>query len=241
MSSGQESTAQATADLNQLEADFMLMKGLGRDELMMPRHNKERFMGFLSWCFMEVHRGASMTSLWRHMPVIFGAWKITNFSQDCEVAAHFRRLQQDSGKVKVQRASTSDEQVRLLITEILPEKCARGFFLARDSIGYAIEAMSGNRLTELYDAGQGHGVGLTDVVLVEGFRSTAHPGLTSFIDYYLRFSKTHHPRYSGMVGTTRSGIDVAGMLRRYWEAVGCPFVTKTVNGLTCTSGATGGS
>ena len=74
LSSGQESTAQATADLNQLETDFMLMKGLGNDELMMPRHNKERFMGFSSWSFMEAHRGASMVSLWRHMPVIFGAW-----------------------------------------------------------------------------------------------------------------------------------------------------------------------
>ena len=236
LSSGQESTAQATADLNQLEADFMFMKGLGEDELMMPRHNKERFMGFLSWCFMEAHRGASMTSLWRHMPVIFGAWKITDFSQDREVGRHFRRLQQDSGKVKVQRASTTDEQVRLLITEILPETSTPGFYLARDSIGYTVEAMTGNRLTELYDAGQGHGVALTDVTLVEGFVSSAHPGLTSFIDYYLGSSKTHHPRYSGMVGTTRSGMDVAGMLRRYWEALGCPLVSKTVNGLTYTRG-----
>ena len=236
LSSGQESTAQATADLNQLEADFMFMKGLGRDELMMPRHNKERFMGFLSWCFMEAHRGASMTSLWRHMPVIFGAWKITDFSQDREVARHFRRLQQDSGKVKVQRASTSDEQVRLLITEILPEKCARGFFLARDSIGLHDRGHVGQPPDRAVRRRSGARGGLDGCGLGGGFTLDAHPGLTSFIDYYLGSSKTHHPRYSGMVGTTRSGIDVAGMLRRYWEALGCPLVTKTVNGLTYTRG-----
>ena len=73
LTSGQETTAKATADLNQLESDFMFMKGLGVDEMMMPRHNRERFMGFLTWCFLEAHRGQSMTSLWRHMPVIFGA------------------------------------------------------------------------------------------------------------------------------------------------------------------------
>ena len=63
LTSGQETTAQATADLNQLESDFMFMKGLGVDEMMMPRHNRERFMGFLTWCFLEAHRGASMISL----------------------------------------------------------------------------------------------------------------------------------------------------------------------------------
>ena len=63
----------------------MFMKGLGVNEMMMPRHNRERFMGFLTWCFLEAHRGASMTSLWRHMPVLFGAWKLVDFTQDRDV------------------------------------------------------------------------------------------------------------------------------------------------------------
>ena len=56
LTSGQETTAQAPADLNQLESDFMFMKGLGEAKTMMPRHNRERFMGFLTWCFLEAHR-----------------------------------------------------------------------------------------------------------------------------------------------------------------------------------------
>ena len=102
--------------------------------------------------------------------------------------------------------------------------------MARDSIGYAIEGLNGNRLTELYDGGQGHGVALTDVTLVEGVSSPDHPDLSSFLDYYLASSKTHHPRYAGMVGLTRSGIDVAGMLRRYWEALGCQVDESAVVG-----------
>ena len=236
LTSGQETTAQATADLNQLESDFMFMKGLGVEEMMMPRHNRERFMGFLTWCFLEAHRGQSMTSLWRHMPVIFGAWKLVDFTQDKEVQRHFKRLSQDSGVEKTGRASCTDEQFRALLSGVLPREVTPGFYLARDSIGYAIEGLNGNRLTELYDGGQGHGVSLTDVTLVEGVSSPAHPGLSSFLDYYLASSKTHHPRYAGMVGRTRSGIDVAGMLRRYWDALGCPLVTKQVGSLTYTRG-----
>ena len=149
---------------------------------------------------------------------------------------HFKRLSQDSGVEKTGRASCTDEQFRALLSCVLPREVSSGFYLARDSIGYAIEGLNGNRLTELYDGGQGHGVALTDVTLVEGVSSPAHPGLSSFIDYYLASSKTHHPRYAGMVGRTRSGIDVAGMLRRYWDALGCPVVTKQVGSLTYSRG-----
>ena len=62
-------------------------------------------MGFLTWCFLEAHRGASMTSLWRHMPVIFGAWKLVDFTQDRDAQRHFKRLLQDVDVEKTGRAS----------------------------------------------------------------------------------------------------------------------------------------
>jgi hypothetical protein len=47
LSLGAESTAASVAQYNQLEADFVLEKGLAGDELLLPRHRLETFIAFL--------------------------------------------------------------------------------------------------------------------------------------------------------------------------------------------------
>ena len=61
---------------NQLEADFVLEKGLAGDELLLPRHRLETFIAFLLWCSIDAGRARSMGGLWRTMGAIFGAWSL---------------------------------------------------------------------------------------------------------------------------------------------------------------------
>ena len=60
---GSEASASATADFNKLEQDFVIEKGLEGDEFLLPRHIKETFLAFLTWCYREAGRARSMKAL----------------------------------------------------------------------------------------------------------------------------------------------------------------------------------
>ena len=214
LSSGQETTAAQTAMFNRLETQFMMAYGLEGD-FMLPRHNLERFIGFITWCFRTAKVGASMDALWRHMPTVFKAWGLTDLTKIDEAARHFKSFSQDSGVDKQPRAAATDRMVRIMCEDIIPaETEGNPFLAARDGVTYPLEAANGGRIGELTGSGQGHGVTTDSVKLVVG------PAGECFIDFHIESSKTHHARYSGIVGVTRSGIDYAARLRRYWYEMG---------------------
>ena len=216
LSSGQETTAAQTAMFNRLETQFMLAYGLEGD-FMLPRHNLERFLGFITWCFRSAKVGASMDALWRHMPTIFKAWGLTDLTKIDEAARHVKTFSQDSGVDKQPRAAATDRMITIMCEDVIPaETEGNAFLAARDGVTYPMEAVNGGRIGEFTGSGQGHGVTTDSVQLVLG------PGGECFIDFHIESSKTHHSRYSGIVGKTRSGIDYAARLRRYWYELGAP-------------------
>ena len=57
-----------------------------------------------------------------------------------------------------------------------------------------------------------------------------------YVDILIETSKTGHARYTGAVGVSRSGVDLARYLQSYWNASGIDTLTTTAGGLTIRRG-----
>ena len=114
LSLGQENTAKATADYNQLEQDYVSEMGLAGDDMLLPRHVRETFLGFLTWCFREAGRARSMKAMWRHLPGIFKTWSLTPFMEEYAVRKHYRELA-DQWSEEPEQAVPCTERMALLL------------------------------------------------------------------------------------------------------------------------------
>ena len=92
--------------------------------------------------------------------------------------------------------------------------------------------MGGASQRETTDSGQGHGVTAVSVALVTGHQDAG----CQYIDILIETSNTGHARYTGAVGVSRSGVDLASYLQSYWNASGIDTITTTAGGLTIRRG-----
>ena len=171
-----------------------------------------------------------MTTLWRHLPTVFQTWSIPDLTKDGEAKALFKKLSQNTGLEKTPRASCTDQMFTSLVTDVIPDEQEHDAYLcARDQIQYSIEGLNGGRLGELTDSGQGHGVAMNNVSLIEDRNGD------SILDVWVADAKTHHSRYAGTVGVTRSGVNVAGFLKTYWQISEVALVTTKIGGFKVTT------
>ena len=81
----------------------------------------------------------------------------------------------------------------------------------RERLCFAPEGMGGERLTETTDSGQGHGVTAISVARITDYQDAGR----QYVDILIETSKTGHARYTGAIGTSRSGVNLAGYLLAY--------------------------
>ena len=89
LSTGAETTAKVVADFNRLEQQFAMEKGLLDMEEALPRHNKESFINFLTWVFLDAGRSRSMNGMWRSIGLVFTAQQLPNLTRDSAVKSHY--------------------------------------------------------------------------------------------------------------------------------------------------------
>ena len=110
-----------------------------------------------------------------------------------------------------QRTAATRAMLVSLLHDVIPNEEASPLICARERLCMALESLGGGRLSEVVDAGQGHGVTCNSVSLV-----TDHLTGDEYVDILIETSKTGHPRYTGAVGKTASGVHLARYLREYW-------------------------
>ena len=213
LSLGAESTAASVAQYNQLEADFVLEKGLAGDEFLLPRHRLETFIAFLLWCSLDAGRARSMGGLWRTMGAIFTAWSLPDLTRNPRAKRVHRKITSMVDLPHVQRTAATRRMLVSLLHDIIPAEEASELICTRERLCLGLEALGGGRLSEVVDAGQGHGVTCNAVSLVRDMMTG-----DEYIDILIETSKTGHARYTGAVGMTASGVHLARYLREYWKA-----------------------
>ena len=230
---GSEATAAATADYNKLEQDFVLEKGLEGDELLLPRHNKETFLAFLTWCYRDAGRARSMKSLWRHMGGIFQTWDLKNLTDDWDAKRHQKKLDAQWSLDPDPTSSSTERMTEILVMDVIPaDREASELLMRRDQLQCICEGYGGARIGEATDGGQGHGILCENLAWVEDVDTGE-----GFMDMMVVTSKTGHARYSGVTRypTKSKRIDVKEILFRYWWAMGADeLVTTRVGRLSVT-------
>ena len=230
---GSEATAAATADYNKLEQDFVVEKGLEGDEMLLPRHQKETFLAFLTWCYRDAGRARSMKSLWRHLGGVFQTWELKNLTEDWDAKRHQKKLESQWSLDPDPTVSATERMAEILVLDVIPaDREASELLMRRDQLQCILEAYGGLRVGEAADGGQGHGFLCENMSWVED-EATGE----GFLDLVVMTSKTGHVRYTGVTRyPTKSGkIDVKEILLRYWWAMGAAeLVTSRVGKLTVT-------
>ena len=227
---GSESTAGATADYNKLEQDFVLEKGLEGDEWLLPRHQIETFLAFITWCFREAGRARSMKAMWRHMPGVFKTWGLPDLTANFLAKKQFKELEGQWSVDSDPTVSATERMAEILIADVIPaardpvEQLAR-----RDQICASMEAYGGARIGEVADAGQGHGAMCENISWVEDLKTGE-----GFMDVYVPTSKTGHARYTGICQKPAPRVDMKLILFSTWRAMGLPLQTKEIGGMRVT-------
>ena len=214
---GAETTAAGYADIDQLEKRWVAESGV--DGIGYPRHNLERFKAFWSWIFRDAERARSADALWRQYNSLFMKLELTDFTKDKGAELHYKSLLKKSGVSHEAKASCTPMMLHALVQGdghggIAQQMRPNALVGARDALLYAIAGLGGPRIGEQADCGQGHGVTCSDVVLYET------PDGREVVELQIRTSKTGFARYVPIAGTTRSGVQLAGLLRDYWKAAG---------------------
>ena len=232
LSLGAESTAASVAQYNQLEADFVLEKGLAGDELLLPRHRLETFIAFLLWCSLDAGRARSMGGLWRTMGAIFGAWSLPDLTRNPRAKRVHRKITSMIDLPHVQRTAATRRMLVSMLHDVIPAEEASQLISTRERLCLGLEALGGGRLSEVVDSGQGHGVTCNSVSLVRDMLTGAE-----YVDILIETSKTGHARYTGAVGMTASGVHLARYLREYWTAFSVETESFEAGGLQVRRGA----
>ena len=134
LSLGAESTAASVAQYNQLEADFVLAKGLAGDELLLPRHRLETFIAFLLWCSLDAGRSRSMGGLWRTMGAIFTAWSLPDLTRNPRAKRVHRKITSMVDLPHVQRTAATRRMLVSLLHDIIPAEEASPLICTRETI-----------------------------------------------------------------------------------------------------------
>ena len=231
---GAESTAGATADYNQLEADFVAEMGLSGDELLLPRHVLPTFLAFLLWVMKDIGRSRSMAGLWRTMGTLFSTWNLPDFTRYPQPRRLYKKMKTLVDTPPVPKTAATK---RMFMNVLRPggviDLGEQSELIAhRERLCFALEGMGGGRLSETTDSGQGHGVTAVSVALITDHQDAGR----QYVDILIETSKTGHARYTGAVGVSRSGVDLASYLQSYWNASGIDTLTTTAGGLTIRRG-----
>jgi len=221
LSTGAETTAKVVADFNRLEQQFAMEKGLLDMEEALPRHNKESFINFLTWVFLDAGRARSMSGMWRSIGLVFTAQQLPNLTRDSAVKSHYEEMKRRDGTVPTPAATLTKRAFQGMVGVIIPMEEQQAIIRSRYLIQVVCEVMCGARIGEVADSGQGHGVHTKSIRLVTDTRNG-----DQMIDILVDGSKTGHMRYTGCVGRSASGINVANMLKDYWRVMELP--TKVV-------------
>jgi hypothetical protein len=231
---GAESTAGATADYNQLEADFVAEMGLSGDEFLLPRHVLPTFLAFLLWVMKDIGRSRSMAGLWRTMGTLFSTWNLPDFTRYPQPRRLYKKMKTLVDTPPVPKtAATRRMFMHVLRPGGVIDLGEQSELIAhRERLCFALEGMGGGRLSETTDSGQGHGVTAVSVALITDHQDAGR----QYVDILIETSKTGHARYTGAVGVSRSGVDLAGYLQSYWNASGIDTLTTTAGGLTIRRG-----
>jgi len=231
---GAESTAGATADYNQLEADFVAEMGLSGDELLLPRHVLPTFLAFLLWVMKDIGRSRSMAGLWRTMGTLFSTWNLPDFTRFPQPRRLYKKMKTLVDTPPVPKtAATRRMFMHVLRPGGVIDSGEQSELIAhRERLCFALEGMGGGRLSETTDSGQGHGVTAISVALITDHQDSGR----QYVDILIETSKTGHARYTGAVGVSRSGVDLASYLQSYWNASGIDTLTTTAGGLTIRRG-----
>ena len=222
---GSEASAAATADFNKLEQDFVIEKGLEGDEFLLPRHIKETFLAFLTWCYREAGRARSMKALWRHLGGVFQTWGLTDLTADWDVRRHQKKLDSQWSLDPDPTTSATERMAETLIMDVIPaDRDGSELLMRRDQLQCIFEAYGGARVGESADGGQGHGFLCENLTWIED-KETGE----GFMDLVVATSKTGHMRYTGVTRypTKSNQIDVKEILFRYWWAMGADELATT--------------
>ena len=218
---GAETTAAGFADIDQLEKRWVAESGVVG--MGFPRHNLERFKNFWTWVFTDASRARSADALWRQYNALFVRLELVDFTKDKGAEQHYKGLLKKSGVSHESKASCTPMMLHALVEGdghggIAQQHRPHPLVGARDALLYAIAGLGGPRIGEQADCGQGHGVVCSDVVLFET------PDGREVVELQIRTAKTGFARYTPIAGTTRSGVQLAKLLRAYWKAAGFELV-----------------
>jgi hypothetical protein len=228
---GSEATAASTADYNKLEQDFVIEKGLEGDELLLPRHNKETFLAWMTWGYHDAGRAKSMKAMWRHLPTIFKSWDLQDLTTDSDVKRHQKKLETQLSRDPDPMATATERMMTCLVNDVIPAERSSLLLARRDQIGAIAEGYGGVRIGEITDAGQGHGALCENVSWVEDMISGE-----GFLDLFIPTEKTGFSRYTGVVRHPDPGgkVDVKRVLFEYWHAMGCELESTRIGGMAVT-------
>ena len=216
IASGAESSAAGFADIDQLEKRWAGESGV--EKIVLPRHGAESFKNFWTWIFRDAGRARSADALWRQYNVLFNRLELLDLTKEKDVKVHYVALLKKSGVTHTPKGSCTPMMLKLLCHGIAQQSRSSELVAARDALLYAVAGLGGPRIGEQADCGQGHGITCSDMTLWE------RPDGVEVVELMVRTSKTGFARFVPIAGATRSGIQLAQLLRSYWKLAGFTIV-----------------
>lgn len=225
LSTGAETTASGFADIDALEKRFVAELGVA--SLRLPRHCKESFKAFLTWCYRHGGRALSMEALWRQLNLLLTKLELVDFTKMGDVEALYKKLKGSTGAKSAPATVCTRRMRRLLLEQVIPSDSGSWFLVRRDRLAYGATSLGGPRIGEAVDHGQGHGLSATHAYIVTD-RSTQR----EVVEMYLESSKTGFGRFIDVAARNTSGVNLAVYLRDYWAEMKWPIEHRRVGDFT---------
>ena len=250
MTQGAESTAGGYADYVRLAEEYSSGSGMAAagGRLVMPQDSLEACKNFVTWLVMDDDRALSLEQALRGGEAYVTKTSptgATNVFKSPALKAHVKAFAQTTGKDRTPRTAATPKMLKIAVEESIPARWpkegasavkadSREYHQARWSLEVEVEGVAGARVGEAVGAGDFHGLTANNVCIIK------HPECVEkwnkeVVEFKLEHSKTGHPRYLNVAGTTQvSNIKVADTLRRYWQAASFATVTEQQAGAEVT-------
>jgi len=196
-------------------------------KLMMPHSSVWAFKNFLTWFVTDSCRALSLKSMLLGAESMMTKLNIPNAAKDPSVKAHVKMLESNHGLESAPSTTGTPLMLQNVVSVQVPRRFPKNLFLQkRWNVQTLAEALGGARVGEATSGGDFHGLLANNTCIITDPHARESWSMET-VELRLEHSKTGHPRYINVAGTTvRSGLQMAHEMRMYWKVAGIETTTE---------------
>ena len=234
MTQGAEATAASYAEFARLEQEYASSMGMAvtGGRLMMPHSSVMAFKNFLTWFVIDSSRALSLRSMLLGAEAMMSKLGLVNVAKDSSVKAHVKMLESNHGLESTPSTTGTAMMAANIVEHQVPRRFPKSWFLQkRWNVQTLSESLGGLRVGEAASGGDFHGLLANNTCIIVNAHAT-EAWARETVELRLEHSKTGHPRYINIAGTTVvSKLEMAKELRQYWHAAGIATTMSTEGAL----------